>query len=225
MINQHHYRLTVFLVALALVGAAGTLHPQASVPSPKRLPVITDHKVAEGLVVAQPAPEYPPVAKINYIQGQVLLELVVSGMGKVARAHVLEGDALLAASALEATARWVYKPLVTPSGPSGFITTVKLKFSLKDNDAVVAPQRAEKDFLRQVKPPQIVQSPDEGHLGDVVHMRILVNEEGQAVDVQGSPADGQQLEALRASLRHWSFRPAYWGSLPVPSYVEVDRSR
>jgi TonB family protein len=224
MINYQHNRQILFLLATALVWVGGKAYAQENVPGPKRLPIVVDHKQAAGLIVAQPAPEYPAVAKINFIQGQVLLELVVSRAGRVARAHVLEGNALLAASALSAAAQWIYRPLSTPAGPSGFITTVKLKFTLDDQQQLIPPRKAEQDFLRQVKPPQMVQAPDAAP-DDVVHMRLLVNEQGQVVDVEGTRMDKNQLQAEQGPLPGWTFRPAHWGSLPVPSYVEIERTR
>ncbi len=56
---------------------------QEYVPGPDALPVIVDRKQAAKLVLTQTAPEYPPMAKVNYIEGQVQVELTVNGKGKV----------------------------------------------------------------------------------------------------------------------------------------------
>ena len=225
MIKFRHSRHSFFLLALPWVWAAGTVRAQEYAPGLNALPVIVDHKQAAGLILTQAAPEYPPVAKVNYIEGQVQLELTVNGKGTVDKVHVLEGNALLAESALKAARRWIYHPLTTPSGPSGFITKVRLKFSLHNRGgaaAVLTPRRAEQDFLRQIKPPQVVRPPEDAHPGDVVHMRLLVNDQGQVVDREFLPMDREQLEAACETLRGWTFRPAYWGNLPIASYLEVD---
>ncbi len=53
-------------------------------------------------------------------------------------------------------------------------------------------------------------------------MRVLVNDQGQVVDMD-LPATGQaQFEAARETLQSWTFRPAHWGSLPIASYLDVD---
>jgi len=207
-----------------MVCAGGNGCAQEYVPGPNVLPVVIDSKQATKLVLAQSVPEYPPIAKVNYIEGQVKLELTVDGKGTVDNAHVLEGNAILAESALKATRRWIYHPLITPSGPSGFITLVRLKFSLHNRSAQteLTPRRAEQDFLRQVKPPQVVRRPDDAPAGDAVHMRLLVNDQGQVVDSAVSPMGKGQFEAARETLRGWTFRPAYWGNLPIASYLEVD---
>ncbi len=222
MIKFRHYRHSLFLLALAMVCAAGEVCAQENVPGPNAVPIIIDHKQAAGLVLAQSAPEYPPVAKVNYLQGHVQVELTVNGTGKVAKAHVLQGNAILAASALKAARRWIYHPLATASGPSGFITTVELKFSLHYRGTDLTPRQAERDFLRQVKPPQVVRQPEDAHPGDVAHMRLLVNDQGQVVDMEVSPMGKAQFEAACEALRGWTFRPAHWGALPIASYLEVD---
>jgi len=222
MIKFRHYRHSLFLLALAMVWAGGKVRAQENLPEPDAQLVIVDGKQAAKMVLAKSAPEYPPVAKVNYLQGQVLLELTVNGNGEVANAHVLEGNAILAASALKAARRWIYHPLATASGRLGFITTVKLKFSLHYQETDLTPRRAERDFLRQVKPPQVIRPPEDAHPGEVVHVRVLVNDAGQVVDMEVLPAGRGQFEAARETLRGWTFRPAHWGNLPIASYLEVD---
>src|SRR5208282_2138951 len=126
MIKLRHYRHTLFLLTLAFVCTAKAAFAQEDIPVPTALPVIVDRRQAAKLILTQPVPAYPPVARVNYLQGQVQLQLTVDGKGKVASAHVLDGIAILAESALEAARRWIYRPLATPSGASGFVTTVKL---------------------------------------------------------------------------------------------------
>jgi TonB family protein len=222
MIKFHHYRHILFLLALAMACPGEKVRAQENVPGPNALPVITKRKQVAALAMVQLAPEYPPVAKVNYLQGQVQLELTVNGKGKVANAHVLRGNAILAASALKAVSRWIYHPLITASGPSGFIATVELKFALHFQGIDLTPRQAERDFLRQVKPPQVVRPGEDAPPGDVVHMRLLVNDQGQVVDMEVSPVGRSQFAAARETLQAWTFRPAHWGNLPIASYLEVD---
>jgi TonB family protein len=200
----------------------GTARAQEFVSAPNVLPVLVDRKQAASMLLTQSAPEYPPVAKVNYIEGRVMVELTVSGKGNVTDAHVLNGNAILAVSALKAIRRWIYHPLSTPSGPAEFITTVRVNYSLHSRAAELTPQRAEQDFLRQVKPPQVMRPPEDAPSGDVVHVRLLINDQGQVVDTEFTPLGGVQLAAAREILQGWTFRPAHWGNLPIASYVEID---
>ncbi|HXW16648.1 MAG TPA: energy transducer TonB [Terriglobia bacterium] len=186
------------------------------------MPVLRNPKQAARLALTRPAPEYPPVAKVNYLQGLVQIRITVSREGKVLSAHVLHGNAILAEAALTATRRWIYRPLATAAGPSGFITTVNLKFTLGNLGTDLTPQQAEHDFLRQVKPPQMEQPPQAAPSREVVHMRLLVNDQGQVVDRDVPPVDDAQFEAACETLRSWTFRPAHWGNLPIASYFDVD---
>ena len=222
MTKHQQCRHSLFLLALATLCASGELRAQENSADPNSVPTVVDHKEASALIMMQSAPEYPPIAKINYIQGQVKVKLTVNGKGKVASAHVLNGDALLAESALKTTLRWIYHPLTTPRGPSGFITTVKVKFTLNSKRTDLTPEQAERDFQRQVKLPQIVRPPEGSHSGDLVHMRLLVNDQGQVVDMETSTEDVARDDAAREALRGWTFRPAHWGSLPIASYLDVD---
>jgi hypothetical protein len=42
------------------------------------------------------------------------------------------------------------------------------------------------------------------------------------IDAESVPGAGTNLEAAEKSLKGWTFRPAHWGSLPIPWYLDVD---
>jgi len=213
-----HYAL---LPALAILCTVVTTCAQDYAAGPE-LPQVIDHRKLAALVLAQQTPEYPPVAKVNYLEGLVQIEITVNNLGNVSNAHVLKGNPLLATTALKAVRHWVYRPLATAAGPSGFNTTVRLKFSIHHPGIQLSPQQAERDFQRQVKPPQMVPPANDGQAEGVVHMRLLVNEQGQVVDRDASPMDKAQFEAACENLRGWTFHPAHWGTLPIASYLNVD---
>ncbi len=213
---------SLFLLVLALVCLPEVALSQAAPPPPASPPIIVDAKTATRLVQDQAAPEYPPLAKINYIQGRVRLEVEVTRDGKVARAHVMRGNPILAASALKAIRSWIYHPLVTPSGPSPFLTTVELKFALNMRRMDLPATRAESDLSRQIKPPEVIGRPADPPPTNVVHLRLLLNDQGQVIDSESPTGTVSDLEAARKTLQGWTFHPAHWGSLPIPWYLDVD---
>jgi TonB family protein len=217
---SHRYGL--FFAVLALGCAPETAIPQTQPQSPFQNPVNIDSKQATRLVVDQAKPEYPPLAKVNYIQGQVRVQVEITRDGKVAAAHVVRGHPILAASALKAARGWIYRPLQTPSGPSGFLTTVEVKFSLRPHKTDTVPTQAERDLSRQVKPPEVIGRPEDLSPTAVVHMRLLLNDKGQVIDSAPLPSNVTNHEAAAKSLEGWTFRPAHWGSLPIPWYLDVD---
>ncbi len=220
--NLRHESHNALLAALAILCTAATPYAQNFVASPEIPQVIKNPHQLATLSVSHPAPEYPAIAKVNYIEGPVQIEIAVDNHGRVSSAHVLRGEPMLAAAALKAVRHWVYLPLSTAGGPAGFVTTVKLKFSLHREGMSLTTRQAELDFQSRVKPPQVITAARKSAEGTVVHMRVLVNELGEVVDSDCTRLAGAQVEAVSESLRNWTFHPAYWGTLPIAAYINVD---
>jgi TonB family protein len=208
--------------ALALAGLACVSVALAQSDAPDLSPVVVDRKKATRLVVRQVYPEYPALAKINFIQGQVLVQLLVSSGGRVAQAHVLEGHPILAAATLHAVRGWTYHPLMTARGPAKFLTTVSVNFTLRFRKIDLLPTQAETDLSRQVKPPEVVNRPADPPANSSVHLRVLLSDQGQIIDTQPLKGPPANFEEARKAVEEWTFRPARWGALHVPWYLEVD---
>jgi TonB family protein len=188
----------------------------------QQLPVL-DTKKATRLCLIQDPPEYPALAKMNYIQGRVRVQIVVSPAGAVTSAHVLSGNPLLATAVLNSVRLWRYRPLAAKGRPTSFATRVEVNFALRVKRPELAPLQAESDFQRQVKPPEVLTRPEEAASSDPsVRVRLLVNAEGKVIDSQIMTGDPSQFENARKTLERWSFRPARWGTLSVPWYLDVD---
>lgn len=221
MLKRRHSRQGFSLLLLAILCAVGSAYARDSVGGPPVLPVVLDQKQAAQRLLVKPTPEYPPVAKVNYLQGQVELKITVDHAGRVTSAHAVQGNALFAAAALKAVRDWVYRPLTTSQGAAGFMAFVRLKFSLTSGPPDLTPQRAERDFDRQIKPPVATPPHQDAQSGDLVHLRLLVNDQGKVVDVD-MPADQPRVELPPEALQGWTFRPAHWGNVPIASYVDVN---
>ena len=176
---------------------------------------------ASQLVVKKEAPDYPTLAKVNYIQGRVRVEITVSDSGKVTVAHVLQGHPFLAASALSAIRHWVYRPLRIAAGAVAFKTLVDFKFTLRVTKLTRFPPTAEKDLQSQITPPEVLERREETPAGHV-RLRVLVDADGHPIDTQPVSGPASEIENAVESVEHWSFRPAYWGSMAVPWYTVVD---
>ncbi|MBI1983180.1 MAG: energy transducer TonB [Acidobacteria bacterium] len=130
--------------------------------------------MATKLLVSQVQPEYPSVAKFNFIQGSVRMQVTVTSAGNVGEAHVINGHPILAASALRAVRRWLFRPFRTTHGPAAFSTLVDVVFSLQSKKLTQLPSQPEEYLDRQV--------------------------------IVGC----------------WTFKPARWGSVAIPWYLDVD---
>lgn len=208
--------LVLAFACLPAVALSQTLVGQAGQP------IVITAKKATHLLLHRTVPEYPPLAKVNYIQGRVRLELEVAADGKVAHAHVLKGNAILAASALQTLRNWTYRPLLTTSGPSAFLTTVELNYTLRGQFGELGPEQAERDLRRQVKPPEVLRRPVEASLRTLMRIRLLLNDQGQVIDSDPSLEAVSDFTPAQKILQGWTFRPARWGSLPIPWYLDVD---
>lgn len=178
-------------------------------------------KEATQLLVKKQAPNYPTLARVNYIQGRVRVEITVSDSGKVAVAHVLQGHPFLAASALSAIRHWVYRPLRIAAGAVPFKTLVDFNFTLRVTKLTRFPPTAEKDLQAQVTPPEVLDRREETP-ADHVRLRVLVDSDGHTIDTQPVSGPASDIEDAVESVEHWTFRPAYWGSMAVPWYTVVD---
>jgi TonB family protein len=83
----------------------------------------------ENLIV-QRVPAYPESAKMSGVEGDVVMQALISKEGTVKRLHVMEGDSRLRSAAEEAVYKWRYRPYVLNGRPVEVATTVTVNFNL-----------------------------------------------------------------------------------------------
>ncbi len=76
MIKPDPFRQSLPFLALA-TACAQLLRAQEAVPSVDPQPVTLSRQEAKGLLWVHSAPHYPVLAKVNYIQGAVELEMLL----------------------------------------------------------------------------------------------------------------------------------------------------
>lgn len=76
----------------------------------------------------QPPPVYPPMARQMKIYGSVTLSITVDASGSVASVDVVDGNAILATSAVAAAKKWDYKPAMIRGKPVKSTTAVTIRF-------------------------------------------------------------------------------------------------
>jgi TonB family protein len=210
-------------MSIALLCLLELPHAWAQRAEGGRQPLPLDAKESARLILYQAPPEYPALAKVNYIQGRVRVRLLVSAVGSVVETHVLSGNPLLAAAVLNSVREWRYRPFVAEGASTPFTTMVDIHFTLRERNMDLSPAQAESDFRRQVKPPEVLTRPEKAATKDPpVRLRLLVNAEGKVIDseiIEGIPS---LFERARKSIERWAFRPARWGALCVPWYLDVE---
>jgi protein TonB len=76
------------------------------------------------------APEYPDVARLAGIEGDVTLRIFVGRDGTIRDVAPVSGPPVLARAAIHAVEQWRYVPAVVNGRPMNVITSVTLAFRL-----------------------------------------------------------------------------------------------
>lgn len=105
---------------------------QPTLSFPKNTPggLLVSSGVMAGNLIFSTPPQYPRLASMAHIQGQVLLQAVISKSGRVDHLHIIQGHRLLRGAATEAVYKWRYRPYVVNGHPVDVATIVRVDFQL-----------------------------------------------------------------------------------------------
>lgn len=81
------------------------------------------------------SPIYPESAKLDRVQGRVILQLVVGADGNVTGVKVLRSIAQLDQAAIDCVSQWKYKPALKEGVPVAVYVTVTINFKLAEPDS------------------------------------------------------------------------------------------
>jgi protein TonB len=116
--------------------------PQAAPPPPpppvkkeEPKPVVPQRirvggNVQAAMLIRQPKPLYPPLAKQARIQGTVRFNAIIGKDGTIQNLQLVSGHPLLVPSATEAVRQWVYKPTLLNGEPVEVQTQIDVNFTL-----------------------------------------------------------------------------------------------
>jgi TonB family protein len=133
------HREEAAVIAPPLIGAV----PIASAPNPAALEGIlsttavlpglsapVSQGVTGGRLVHRVPPIYPAQAKMFRLEGKVILNAMVMEDGSVRDLKVVQGEAVLARSAVQAVQQWRYQPFVLNGKPVKTETRITVEFKL-----------------------------------------------------------------------------------------------
>jgi len=89
--------------------------------------------MSEGDLIHKVLPVYPPLARSVRIQGQVVLQAVISKQGAIENLRLLTGHPMLVPAAIEAVRQWRYRSHVLNNEPVEVETQITVNFSLGGN--------------------------------------------------------------------------------------------
>ena len=111
-----------------LGGIINSSAPPPKVAAPQKLRV--SEGVAAGNLLRKIEPQYPQMAKIAHIQGDVILAATISKGGTIENLHQVSGHPILVQAAMEAVKQWRYKPYLLNGEPVEVETTIKVTFRM-----------------------------------------------------------------------------------------------
>lgn len=128
----------------SIPGGFGERGPQnAALESMLRAPVVNpmhhatlavrSSKSQESLLIRQIKPVYPAIALQAHIQGQVLLQAMISREGSIRQLQVLSGHPMLVKAAVDAVQQWHYRPYRLNGEAVEVETQITVNFTLNGN--------------------------------------------------------------------------------------------
>jgi len=103
--------------------------PARSAPSSPRVVNVSSGVMAANLVSASP-PSYPKLAGLTHMQGEVVMQAIISKDGTVENLHVIQGHRLLRGAAKNSARTWRYRPYLVNGKPVEVATIVSVDFTL-----------------------------------------------------------------------------------------------
>jgi protein TonB len=119
-------------IGSVLDGGSLPVMPAGPQPNPTVHSVRLSH-MSEGDLIHKVLPIYPPLARTTRIQGQVLLEAVISKQGAIENLKLISGHPMLVPAALDAVRQWRYRPYILNGEPLEVETQITVNFSLGGN--------------------------------------------------------------------------------------------
>ena len=86
--------------------------------------------VQAAMIIRQPRPLYPPLAKSARIQGTVRFNAIIGEDGTIKNLTLVSGHPLLVAAAQDAVKQWVYRPTLLNGEPVEVVTQIDVIFTL-----------------------------------------------------------------------------------------------
>lgn len=186
--------------------------------------------------VATPNAIYPPEAREQKAQGEIIASLLLSDTGDVKNVRVFKGDPLLVKSVEDAVAKWKFRPVKKGNKAIAVITTAKFRFVLSDDNqktngvapelgtAREPPQRVRISsgvsaglLLQKVQPIYPSDARNAGIQGSIV-LQGVISKEGRVMDLHVVSGPNELAAAAAEAVQQWRYKPYLFMGDPV----EVD---
>jgi TonB family protein len=168
--------------------------------------------------IDRPKPIYPPEARQQGIQGQVLMKVVVSETGDVDSVEVISGDPALTQAAVDAVKQWKFKPFIKNGKPVKAFAKIPVNFALPPPGGVVAPVEmgrvSQGRLIHRVEPdyPEIAKM---NHIQGAVVLQALITKDGLVTNLTPLSGPSVLFPASIAAVKQWRYEPYILNGDPV----------
>jgi TonB family protein len=99
-----------------------------SVADNSAAPVEVSSGTVAGMIIFNPEPVYPAIAKAAHVQGAVILHAIISKEGTIEKLSVISGNGMLVNAARDAVSHWRYRPYMVKGVPVEVETSITVNF-------------------------------------------------------------------------------------------------
>ena len=111
-----------------IISSTASIAAVPKLAAPQRIRI--SQGVTKGLLIHRVEPTYPTLAKAARVQGEVILNAVISTTGEIQNLQLVSGHPMLVPEAIAAVKQWRYKPYLLNGQPVEVETTITVIFSL-----------------------------------------------------------------------------------------------
>jgi len=191
---------------------------------------ITSDELSQDLV-NKVNPAYPPEAKKQGVQGEVMLAVNVNAQGEVDSIKIQRGHPLLVRAALDSVKQWKYAPYFKDGVAVPVNSTVYVNFALqgpaRPGEEPPAPTTIRlgtnalaAKLVSRVEPVYPLEAKQKGIEGEVL-FEVTIDEQGEVIDVQVLGGNAILVGAAYDAVRYWRYTPILLNGAPVRARANV----
>jgi TonB family protein len=183
--------------------------------------------------------DYPLEAARDGLQGQVVVEVLVSETGGVESVEVVRGDPILAKAAVSAAKKWKFKPFIRGGKPVKVSTKIPFDFAFSDKVTDTAPpadvpadkgkdttrvrvsQGVSQGLLIHRVQPIYPASARQSHVQGTVIMRAVISKDGRIEKLNPISGPKELIPAAVGAVQQWRYKPYLRAGQPVEVETQI----
>jgi TonB family protein len=195
-------------------------------------PIRVSMEVMASNVLQAQEPEYPEEARVQKVQGDVVLEVNTDVRGHVDLVRVVTGHPMLRLAALHAVNQWRYRPYMLNGEPVAVQFPVIVKFRIPGIPYQEEPRSSSEPYKtssgvmqgllqKRVDPHYPEEAKLQHIMGDVV-LSAVIDKEGKIQHLKVVSGDPILAKAAMDAVQQWRYRPYELEGKPVDVQTTIN---